>query len=388
VRATEQNIQVAGTSETRDFTGLKRLALGSIIRMWGTWGESKNKTPTLFLERFALELRPQAHLPDKYHGLTDTLRYRRRSLDLIVNEDAFNAARINADILHALRTVLNQAGYREFNTGILQEVFEGGLAKPFETVLDANKTPYYLSLTSELKLKRLVAAGFERVAEVTQSFRNEGLGRFHSPEFTLLEAYGVDQTLEDMLALSEECLRCAAEVAGVNAAKPARRTFAEVYATYVDASTPMSLKRLEELHPDKFHYGMPYFTWVMKVLEVLIGPNLLEPTFVIELPSALSPLAKKDRDNPEVTARAFLFGKGLFIADLYADENDPEILEAQLRLQARAKGSEVNEDYLEVVRMGIPPTAGMGLGVNRLQMFFLSDKLPQHIRETILFPLG
>jgi len=388
VRSSETVIQVAGTSETSEFADLKRLPCGSIIRMWGSWGETNRGAKTLFLTRFKCLIRPNEHLPDKFHGMSEEQRHRRRTLDLLTNEDAFEAALVNAQILRSLREELDERGYREFNTGILQQVFEGGLAKPFETRLEATRTPHYLSLTSELKLKRLVAAGFVRVAEITQSFRNEGLGRYHSPEFTLLEAYGVDETLQGMIDLATGILMRNAHFAQEALQAPAFLRFDQAYASFVDASASMSLERLIELHPDKFVSGMPYFTWVMKALEVLIGPHLVQPTFVTDLPAGLSPLVKRKADDPSVTERAFLFGRGLFIADLYVDENDPEILERELRAQASLKGATVNEEYLQVVRMGIPPTAGIGLGVNRLQMFYLSEKLPFHIRETILFPLG
>lgn len=388
VRAQEQELQIAGTPETEKFEQLKRLPIGSILQFWGAWGKTNRNTPTFFLARYECQLEPRVQLPDKHSGLKQCDRHRRRVLDLLTNVAAFDVARTNADILRGLRDVLAAEGYREFNTGVLQPIFEGGLAKPFETKLRATQSVLYLSLTSELKLKRLIAAGFERVSEITQSFRNEGLGRFHSPEFSLLEAYGVDQSLEDMCSLAEKLLLRGSQVAGVPLQKPRVLTFEDAYREFVDSSEPMSLRRLQILHPDKFVKGMPFFTWVMKVLEILIGPHLSDPTFVTELPSGLSPLVKKSVHNPLTTERAFLFCKGLFIADLYVDENDPKILEGEFLRQAAAYGTSVNQEYLEIIRIGIPRTAGVGLGVNRLQMLFLPTTLPYHIRETILYPLG
>jgi lysyl-tRNA synthetase class 2 len=388
VRAAETNIQAAATATLDDLSELKHLPLGSIIRMWGSWGESKRGTPTLFLDRFSCELRAAVPLPNKFHGLAEERRHKRRTLDLLTAEKSFRTARINADIVRSLRRTLENAKYREFNTGILQSVFEGGLARPFETILNATGTPQYLSLTSELKLKRLIAAGFERVCEITQSFRNEGIGKFHSPEFTLLEAYAVDETLEGMVELVTSAARNASGIADQVVEEPERITFVDACTQHIDSSAPISLERLIELHPDRFNSGMSYFTWVMKALEVLIGPHLQQLTFVTHLPAGLSPFVKRSAQDPQVTERAFLFGKGLFIADLYVDEDDPKILEQELLEQARVQDMRVNEEYLDVVRMGIPPTAGIGLGVNRLQMYFLPDDMPQHIRETILFPLG
>jgi lysyl-tRNA synthetase class 2 len=330
-------------------------------------------------------------VPDKHHGIADDQRHLSRTLDWATNDISFQFMLLGADILAMLRRQLSEWGFREFNTGVLQRRFEGGMADPFVTKCNANNQSYYLSLTSELKLKRMVAAGAQRVCEIGQSFRNEGLSRVHSPEFTLLEAYGVDMTYLEIMQMVEEMVVSAAELASSTSLSTKtqfnRVTYREICSDKIGVSDP-SLEQLIEMFPEQFTDGMPLFTWVMKLLETIVGPKLIEPTFVTELPAGLSPLVKRSDHDPSVTERAFLFAKGYFICDIYADENDPVVLEHELREQAKLTKRKVDPEYLQCIKLGIPPTSGVGLGVNRLHMLFLPDELPHHIRETILYPLG
>ncbi len=392
VRALESSYQIAvENSATLAFAEVKSVPLGSLVRVHGQWGASESETPTFFVNEAEVLHAYAGMLPDKRHGITDDRRHLNRTLDWATNDAAFQFALLGADILAALRGVLSDWGFREFNTGMLQRRFEGGLANPFATTCNANNQPYFLSLTSELKLKRLIAAGAQKVCEITQSFRNEGLSRIHSPEFTLLEAYGVDMTYHDIMSMVEHMVEAAERRAGVYLpAMPtpfARMTYREACAKVIGVHDP-SLEQLAAMYPGQFTGDMPLFTWVMKLLESIIGPTLVDPVFVTELPAGLSPLVRRSPHDPSVTERAFLFAKGYFICDVYTDEHDPEVLERELREQAKLTKREVDPEYLQCIRLGIPPTAGVGLGVNRLHMLFLPEQLPQHIRETILYPLG
>ncbi len=392
VRARESTYQIAlRKDKTESFADIKSIPAGSLLRINGEWGTSENGTHTFFVEQAEILHRYTGLMPDKHHGIADDQRHLSRTLDWATNDISFQFSLMGADILMALRQVLNEWGFREFNTGVLQRRFEGGLAVPFITTCNANNHQYYLSLTSELKLKRLVAAGAERVCEITQSFRNEGLSRVHSPEFTLLEAYGVDMTYVDIMEMVEKMVEASALVANttpMSVTAPFHRvTYREICSTTIGIADP-SLEQMIEMFPNQFTEGMPLFTWVMKLLETIVGTKLIEPTFVTELPAGLSPLVKRSAHDRSVTERAFLFAKGYFICDIYTDENNPVVLERELRSQAKMTKRAVDQEYLQCIKLGIPPTAGVGLGVNRLHMLFLPDELPHHIRETILYPLG
>jgi len=395
VRACESAHQIALTqSDTLNFASAKSIPTGSLVRLFGEWGISRNGTPTFFTNRIDLLHGFTGTMPDKVHGIDNNSRHFDRALDLAVNDAFFGFVLQCADMTAALREVLRKYGFREFNTGVLQRTFEAGLAKPFTTVCNANGATYSLSLTSELKLKRLLAAGAERVCEIAQSFRNEGISRVHSPEFTLLEAYGTDMTYFDFMEIAENMVRRVAETIpvsfaeyGISPAPFARRTYMQICESVLGTPMP-TLGELSERFPDQFVEGMPHFTWVMKLLERIIGPRLIEPVFVTELPTGLSPFVRRAAHDARVTERAFLFANGLFLCDLYTDESDPDKLECELRVQAGMVGRDVDIEQLRHLRLGMPPTAGMGLGVNRLHMLFKPKELPNHIRETILFPLA
>jgi lysyl-tRNA synthetase class II len=190
--------------------------------------------------------------------------------------------------------------------------------------------------------------------------------------------------VEEMTA---EAARLAKMEGSLTATPFMRTTYREICQKVVGQSDP-TLDFLIAEYPDQFVDGMPLFTWTMKLLETIVGPHLVEPTFVTELPAGLSPLVRKTEHDTSVTDRAFLFAKGYFICDIYTDENDSAVLEHELREQAKLTGRDPDPEYLQCIKLGIPPTAGVGLGVNRLHMLFLPEELPHHIRETILYPLG
>jgi lysyl-tRNA synthetase, class II len=391
VRAKDSSHQLALQRDiTQDYTEIKSVPAGSLLRVHGEWGASENGTPTFFVSRATVLHRYGGQLPDKQHGIGNDQRHLNRTMDWATNDSAYQYMLLGSDLLSQLREVLRKWNFREFNTGVLQRRFEGGFANPFVTTCNTNNQQYYLSLTSELKLKRLVVAGMERVCEIAQSFRNEGLSRVHSPEFTLLEAYAVDMTYLDIMRMVEEMVTSANALVGqVTDQRESfkRLTYHEACMQTIGIADP-NLEQLTELFPTQFTIGMPLFTWVMKLLEVIVGSKFIEPTFVTELPAGLSPLVRRSVKDASVTDRAFLFAKGYFICDIYTDENNPEILKRELLAQAKLTGREPDPEYLQCIELGIPPTAGVGLGVNRLHMLLLPDELPHHIRETILYPLG
>ena len=366
---------------------------------------TRAKKKAIHVELFALLARAEHMLPDKLNPISDIHRYQDRSLSILFDEQTYQFACLQSEMVQAIRQRFWIEGYREFNTGTLQSFFEGGLAQPFLTEARANGRSYALSLTSELKLKRLIIAGMSRVFEITQSFRNEGMDSVHAPEFTLLEAYEVDATCEVMMTRLECALRDAVAILESSLLvtdqgeqqflaafqKPfARKTFAELYREFVDALgfDEQSLERLVERSPDVFHLQMPRFTWLMKAVDKFIVPQIVHPTFLTELPSGLSPLVRNETDRPEISRRAFLIINRSDVADVYEDESDVGLITRAMEEQAKINGRPVNQSYLDFLAFGIPPTSGIGMGLNRFFMAFLPLMgLPVHIKETILFPL-
>lgn len=407
VRWQDQRIQlVLCRFETADYEALCGLPLGSLLRFQGTKGITKAKQHAVFVtkaEKVWLCPRP---LPDKYHGIADAKRQASRVDLLVVDDEAYRFALTVADMTTEIRLSFLRGGFREFRTGVLQRFFEGGLAQPFTTECRANGITYALSLTSELKLKRLLIAGVERAFEIAESFRNEGMDATHSPVFTLLEAYAVGETCDGMMRRTEEAVQHSArrfferfgvEVKDSHGLREAfdrpfdRLPFGEAYARFVDPDGfdgDAGLDRLIVRFPGQFSPGMNRFTWVMKTVERLIAPQLQQPVFLTRLPSGLSPLVKRDPYRLEESHRAFLAVGGSFVADLYEDESDPVVIREAMEEQARTTGRELNTDYLDALAYGIPPTSGLGMGLNRLFMAFLPlVGLPAHIKETMLYPL-
>jgi lysyl-tRNA synthetase class 2 len=402
VRFREDNIQIMLTADLCNYGEIIRLPLGSMVRIKGAKFISKTGEATLHLSEAQVEYIFSEPLPDKYHGMSPALRYRDRALDLMVNADSFLFAKKMSIAVSTIRQSLYREGFHEFITGVLQDRFEAGQANPFSTLCRANNRKLYLSLTSELKLKRLIISGFERVFEMAQSFRNEGIDATHSPEFTLLEIYAVDHDCDMMMKILEKIVydvvvACEGEARVSNQATidgvidvsydlPFRRLpFKVAFEEKVGEWKDCNINSLSEMMPEMFNLSMSRFTWLMKVIEKMIASSLIEPTFLTELPVAMSPFVR-NCDNGETSDRSFLFAQGVFLADIYTDENRLEKVEQALRVQSSETNNLINKDYLGALKYGIPPTAGVGMGLNRLLMLMLNG-LPQNIKETILYPI-
>lgn len=403
-RFLEGNVQLILQQKTlENFREALKIPIGSIIEFEGKKTITKKQVHSIEVERLSPGyIRCGAALPEKYHGLSDGNRYRNRVLDLISNVDAFEFFKRVSKAIETVRVTLYENGYREFNTGVLQEVFEGGQASSFSTVCKANGKTLHLSLTSELKLKRLLVSGFEKVFEISQSFRNEGLDAIHSPEFTLLEYYACESDYLAMMDLLElitravikECLgkEEVEHFAGITnpdridyASRFERVTFQAAFEKNVGDYGKCSLEYMQKAYPDMFYGSMSTFTWLMKVIEKFLVPQIMQPTFLTGLPGSMSPFAKT-ADDGVTTERAFFISQGTFIADIYTDENDYQTLRAALEEQAEITGQPANQEYLDVVALGMPKTAGVGMGMNRLYMLMLGDML-KNIKETMLYPI-
>ncbi|WP_211262261.1 lysine--tRNA ligase [Nitriliruptor alkaliphilus] len=350
-------------------------------------------------------LRP---LPDKWHGLSDTeARFRQRELDLTVNADARRVFRTRAAVLKALRAELDDRGYVEVETPMLHPIPGGAAAKPFVTHHNALDTDLYLRIAPELYLKRLVAGGMRRVFEINRSFRNEGMSPRHNPEFTMLESYEAYADYRDVMDLTEALLQRAALAAvgsleltyggrPVSLAGPFRRV------------SLLDLVREATGRPE-LSYDDDVATWrevcaahevliedawgqgklALEVYEALVEHTLWDPTFVIDYPVEVSPLARRHRDLPHVTERFELIAVGREHANAFSELTDPDDQRGRFEAQVRAKAAgddeamPLDEPYLRAMELGMPPMGGLGVGVDRVVML-LADV--HNIRDVILFP--
>ncbi len=389
------------------FEVYRLLDLGDVIGVAGR--PFRTRTGELTLEAAELRLLAKAlrPLPEKWHGLQDVeTRYRQRYLDLIVNPDARRIFEVRARAVRYLRDFLVARGYLEVETPMMQPIAGGAAARPFVTHHNALDVDLYLRIAPELYLKRLVVGGYERVFELSRVFRNEGVSTRHNPEFTMLEFYQAHATYEDLMALTEEMLvGLAHEVAGgttlqyggeaIDLARPwPRRTMAELVSEYASVPAERVLER-ELLAPLAASRGItvhPNATaghLLAAVFEAVVEPHLVQPIFVTQFPIELSPLARRNDRDPRFVDRFELFVARHEIANAFSELNDPEDqrgrFEEQLRARAAgdAEAHAMDADYVRALEHGMPPTAGEGIGIDRLVMLLTGAT---SIREVILFP--
>jgi lysyl-tRNA synthetase class 2 len=381
--------------------------LGDFIGVEGHLFRTRTGEVTVRVQSYVMLSKALHPLPEKWHGLKDVeTRYRRRYLDLIANEEARHIFVARTRIVTAMRRFLDEQGFLEVETPTLQPIYGGAMARPFTTHHNALDMTLYLRISDELYLKRLIVGGFDKVYEICKDFRNEGVSTKHNPEFTQMECYWAYADYSDMMWLTEHMVAYIAEqVLGstqiafqghqVDLAPPWRRwslrdAIRELTGIdYVDFPTLDSLwaeTRRRELDLS------PQPTWgklIDELLGEIVEPTLIQPTFIKDYPIDISPLAKASPDNPQQVERFEIFIGGLETGNAYSELNDPLVQRERFEQQglgAQAGDEEahpMDEDYVLALMHGMPPTGGLGIGVDRLTML-LTDQTS--IREVILFP--
>jgi lysyl-tRNA synthetase class 2 len=385
---------------------LQDLDIGDIIGARGNMFRTKSGELTLEVSDFTLLCKSLRPLPEKWHGLADVeKRYRQRYLDLISNEDNKNIFILRSKIIAAIRNFLDNHGFMEVETPVLQSRAGGALARPFVTHHHALGEDLYLRIALELHLKRLVVGGFDRVYEIGRVFRNEGISVRHNPEFTLLECYQAYSNYNDMMRLVEKMLRRITRVVlgdtklvynnkVVDLGRPWQRLYLREavkeycgidFKDYPDAASLRTrMAKLDmDVDPTKGRGRL-----IDELISTFVEPKLIQPTFLMDYPVEMSPLAKRKRGDDRLVERFEGFVDGMEVANAFSELNDPLEQRERFRqqLKERVADEEVeiaDEDFLQALEYGMPPTGGLGIGIDRLVMLLINQ---QSIREVILFP--
>jgi len=407
-RGTRLQVHVRRDAVGEDaFDAYKGLDVGDVVAVRGKPFRTRTNELTLAASSLRLLAKSLRPLPEKWHGLTDVeARYRQRYVDLIVNPDARRIFELRSNTIAAIRRFLGARGFLEVETPVMQPIAGGAAARPFVTHHNALDMDLYLRIAPELYLKRLVVGGFDRVFEIARVFRNEGLSTRHNPEFTMLEFYQAYSTWEDLTVLTEQLLvEVAREVTGglvlqygddtIDLTPPwPRRSMAELVAakTGVAAESlldPAVIRPLAERTGGIERASMTPGELLGLVFERVAEPDLVQPTFVTQFPVELSPLARRNDADPRFVDRFELYIARNEIANAFSELNDPEDQRARFEAQLAAKAAgdeeanDMDDDYVRALEHGLPPTAGEGIGIDRLIMLLAGVT---SIREVILFP--
>ena len=396
----------------RDVSGdsfdlLRDVDLGDFLSAEGPLFRTKTGEATLAVEDMAIITKALRPPPEKWHGLQDVeLRYRRRYLDLMANEDVRRIVRTRSEVVSAIRRFMDGRGFIEVETPILQASAGGAAARPFRTHFNALDEERYLRIAEELHLKRLIVGGLDKVYEIGRIFRNEGLSTKRNPEFTMMESYEAYADYRAVAEMVETLVSTVAlEVLGtlqiprgdnlIDLTPPWRRTTYREEVLRHAGFDLLDYEDLDRLKAKMLEIGIippPGGGWAKCIDEVsstLVEPHLIQPTFLLDYPLALSPLAKQKADDEGFVERFEAFVGGFEIANAYSELNDPIEQRERFLEQQRLRGAgddeaePLDEDYLLALEHGMPPTGGLGIGIDRLLMVLLNQS---SIREVILFP--
>ena len=390
--------------ESYDF--IKKFDLGDFIGAKGEVFKTKTGEVSIYVKKFTMLCKAIKPLPEKYHGLKDTeLKYRKRYLDLITNPDSKEILKKRMMILRAVRDFMNSQGYLEVETPILHPVYGGAAAKPFKTFHNDLKMELFLRISPELYLKKLIVGGFSKVYDINKNFRNESIDTTHNPEFTMLESYGAYQDYNDIMKLTENLYEYVAKKVNgttksvfkghdIDFKVPWKRVkmldAIEDYAG-IDASNASEEELAEYIRKNNIAFDKEdsWGNYVLAIFEAKCEDKFIQPTFVIDHPEESTPLCKKHREDDRLIERFEPFCCGMELANAYTELNDPihqrKLLEDQAR-QLKAGNEEANpidEEFLDAIDHGMPPTGGLGVGLDRMAMLLLGQ---ESIRDVILFP--
>jgi len=389
------------------FEALGLVDLGDFVEASGPVFRTRTGEATVAVREWRVIAKALRPMPEKFHGVTDVeTRYRQRHLDLMANERSREIARQSAEVVAAVRRFFHDRGFLEVETPVLQEQAGGAAARPFKTYHNALDRELFLRISLELHLKRLLIGGFDKVFEIGRVFRNEGIDTRHNPEFTLLESYEAYADYHDVARMVEDLVRFVAlEVCGTLEVPHgehvidlesafARTTYRGALNEYagIDLREHGDLDSLRAVARERgvtFDEGASWATLLDELMQTLVEPYLMQPTFVFDYPTELSPLAKRKEDDSDVVERFELFVLGRELANAYSELNDPVEQRERMRAQAAkaAAGDEgaelVDEDFLQALEHGMPPAGGLGVGLERLMMLVTGES---SIREVVLFP--
>ncbi len=386
----------------------KKFEIGDIVGVVGGLFRTKTGELTVKAEQVRLLTKSMRPLPEKYHGLKDVeTRYRQRYVDLLVNDRAREIFRKRTAIVQFIRNFLNERDFLEVETPMMQPIAGGATAKPFRTHHNALDMDLFLRIAPELYLKRLLVGGFDRVYEINRNFRNEGIDTRHNPEFTMIEFYWAYATFVDLMDLTQELLcGLAKAVNGTHLVEYQGNTI-DLQDGWVRMPFHESLEKIGGVSPDVYtdyakckdlaqklgeavHPKEKLGKLQAKLFDNLVEPKLIQPHFIYHYPTDISPLSRKNDQNPEITDRFELFICGQEMANAFSELNDPYDQKDRFEEQVREKAAgddeahAMDEDYIRALEYGMPPAAGQGIGIDRLVML-LTDS--PSIREVILFPL-
>jgi lysyl-tRNA synthetase class 2 len=383
-------IQIYGkVDKLKSFAEFSYLTLGDIISVEGELFLTRTSEKTIFLYSFSILTKPQNPIPKEWYGIRDVeIRHRKRYLDLLVNEEVKERFEKRSKIISCLRRLLDEKGYLEVETPMMHAIAQGAEAEPFLTFHNALDLNLCLRIAPELYLKRLVVGGLDRVYEIGKTFRNEGISTVHNPEFTILEAYLAYGDYNDMMELASWLISSVAkEVLGetkitynnnvIDLAPPWKK--ASVFPAISEAIGE-EVKNLEDCARVCEKLNIKEIEDPFKTLvDRFVQPNLIQPTFLIDFPAELSPLAKKRSDDANIAERFEIIIAGHELGNAYSELSDPDE-----QLENFQKQGRVDRDYVSALSYGLPPTGGLGIGIDRLVMLLTNQT---SIREVILFPL-
>jgi lysyl-tRNA synthetase class 2 len=385
----------------------KKWDIGDIVGVAGVLFKTKTDELSIRVREIKLLTKSLRPLPEKFHGLSDTeIKYRKRYVDLIVNEESRNVFKMRSKIIRYIRNFFEHKNFTEVETPMMQTIPGGATARPFATHHNALDMDMFLRIAPELYLKRLIVGGMDRVFEINRNFRNEGLSTRHNPEFTMIEFYEAYATYEDLMNLSEELFKgIATDVCGSNIIKYGDYEFdfskpftrLSVYDSILEYNKNLTANDLNEQNAKqtaeklgiqvKENWGLGKIQ--IEIFEATVEEKLIQPTFITQYPAEVSPLARRNDDNDFITDRFELFIGGREIANGFSELNDSEDQKQRFLAQVAEKEAGDDEamfydaDYIEALEYGMPPTAGQGIGIDRMVMLFTNS---HSIRDVLLFP--